>query len=511
VTSANVLQFTSVNPNQTLNGNATGDRRKTDNSQAALTFATMMSGNYSNRQVSSASTEHTEQTGHTESKSQGQEYKHYQYQDQDSRIASASNTTIADKISDSAEKLNDFAREAVQTVAKDLDVDETDVTEAMEVLGITAFDLLQPQELANLAAELTGESNKTELLTNAQFLDLMQEMNQMGVELTQSLGLDQQQMSELTELVAQMDPVDGSVDFAQMMGTEALESVKTQDIPMESTEPVVDQIAEPAVKAMVEPAVEATVESNREVPVRETVDSVTELQEDQSLSTSVAQQPDVGADNSKEESFAESQKENTESTTSTVASERTPDESQMHPSVSFELNDIPQEVETPVIEEPQNLTFDPMELIERLAEHTQISVSEGFSSMEMQLNPENLGKVYLQISSKEGVVNANIAASNEEVRMALEAQIADLRQSLNQAGVKVDAIEVTVASHEFEKNLEQNQNGDRQQGERQQEQAMQRRSIQLSSLDELSGVMTEEEALAAQIMRDNGNSVDLTA
>ena len=34
--------------------------------------------------------------------------------------------------------------------------------------------------------------------------------------------------------------------------------------------------------------------------------------------------------------------------------------------------------------------------------------------------------------------------------------MAELRESLNQSGVKVDAVEVTVASHEFEKNLEQN-------------------------------------------------------
>lgn len=45
----------------------------------------------------------------------------------------------------------------------------------------------------------------------------------------------------------------------------------------------------------------------------------------------------------------------------------------------------------------------------------------------------------------------------------LETQVADLRQNLNQAGVKVDAIEVTVASHEFEKNLEQNQENEKQQ------------------------------------------------
>ena len=38
-----------------------------------------------------------------------------------------------------------------------------------------------------------------------------------------------------------------------------------------------------------------------------------------------------------------------------------------------------------------------------------------------------------------------------------------------------------------------------------------RRSLNLSELDELSGLMTEEEQLVAQIMRDNGNQVDLTA
>ncbi len=131
---------------------------------------------------------------------------------------------------------------------------------------------------------------------------------------------------------------------------------------------------------------------------------------------------------------------------------------------------------------------------------------------QMQLNPENLGKVYVNISSKEGVIHAQLAASNEAVRAALETQVADLRQNLNQAGVKVDAVEVTVASHEFEKNLEQNQESEKQQGERQQEQSGgRRRNLNLSSLDGLSGLMTEEETLAAQMMRENGNSMDVTA
>lgn len=79
-----------------------------------------------------------------------------------------------------------------------------------------------------------------------------------------------------------------------------------------------------------------------------------------------------------------------------------------------------------------------------------MNLSPENSSIEMQLNPENLGKVYLHIAAtKEGNITAELAVSSETVKTALEAQIADLRTSLNQQGIKVDAVEVAIASHEF--------------------------------------------------------------
>ena len=85
--------------------------------------------------------------------------------------------------------------------------------------------------------------------------------------------------------------------------------------------------------------------------------------------------------------------------------------------------------------------------------------------MEMQLNPENLGKIYLNISEKEGVIRAQLAAQNEVVKEALETQMVELRQNLNQQGIKVDAIEVTVATHEFEQNLDGQAKQEEQAGE----------------------------------------------
>ena len=108
-------------------------------------------------------------------------------------------------------------------------------------------------------------------------------------------------------------------------------------------------------------------------------------------------------------------------------------------------------------------------------------------------------------------MNAQIAATNETVKEALEAQIYELKESLQQSGVKVDAIEVTIASHEFEKNLEQGQSREEQEAERQEEMKdKNRREINLSDLDEASDLLNEEEALIARMMKDNGNSLDYT-
>ena len=150
-------------------------------------------------------------------------------------------------------------------------------------------------------------------------------------------------------------------------------------------------------------------------------------------------------------------------------------------------------------------------IIRQIVEYSKVTLSNQATTMEMQLNPENLGKIYLEITSKDGVVSAHITAQNDFVKEALESQIVELRQNMNQAGVKVDAVEVTVGSHEFEKNLEQNAKQEERQAEEQEKAAKQTRRINVNELDELSGLMTEEENLVAQMMADQGNSIDYTA
>ena len=155
---------------------------------------------------------------------------------------------------------------------------------------------------------------------------------------------------------------------------------------------------------------------------------------------------------------------------------------------------------------------DTFDVIEQISEYTKVLVSGDTTSFEMQLNPENLGKIYIHISEKAGNITAQITATNESVREALQAQVADLKVNLNQQGIKVEAVEVTVESHEFEQNLEENASREQHKAEQEEERRASsgRRNINLNDLDSLSGVMSEEESLVAKIMQENGNQMDVT-
>ena len=427
-------------------------------------------------------------------------YDRYQYQD--NTIRQAAGDVVTDVINNSTDTLDQFQSDVVRTVAEQLGVSEDSVKDMMESLGLTAFDLLNPENLAQLAMQLTGETSPMDLLMNDQFQGLMQQIDQLGGQLANELEL---QPAQMDELIAQMDilqtPETLTDEEMQILNDAAgqqttADTVSTDIMPELAQTDEVQPMDKQADVFQEEPKSD---EVRTQQPQAQDTKQTTEQQTDTGDADADAQTGD-------QMKSAQPEKMTADRSSSDVAKTQTV--VQMQDTAGVPTADTVADI-TP---ETSYVSIDTMDLLEQVAEQIRVNVSEGTSSMEMQLNPENLGKVYVNISSKEGVIHAQLAASNEAVRAALETQVADLRQNLNQAGVKVDAVEVTVASHEFEKNLEQNQESEKQQGERQQEQSGgRRRNLNLSSLDGLSGLMTEEETLAAQMMRENGNSMDVTA
>lgn len=499
MTSANVFNLNSVKQGQVLNANAAKGRSKAENPDAAGVFASLMDSNYStNFNMPSVDTKINNNV--LQQTNAADNYDRYQYQD--NTIRQAAGDVVTDVINNSTDTLDQFQGDVVRTVAEQLGVSEDSVKDMMESLGLTAFDLLNPENLAQLAMQLTGETSPMDLLMNDQFQGLMQQIDQLGGQLANELEL---QPAQMDELIAQMDilqtPETLTDEEMQILNDAAgqqttADTVSTDIMPELAQTDEVQPMDKQADVFQEEPKSD---EVRTQQPQAQDTKQTTEQQTDTGDADADAQTGD-------QMKSAQPEKMTADRSSSDVAKTQTV--VQMQDTAGVPTADTVADI-TP---ETSYVSIDTMDLLEQVAEQIRVNVSEGTSSMEMQLNPENLGKVYVNISSKEGVIHAQLAASNEAVRAALETQVADLRQNLNQAGVKVDAVEVTVASHEFEKNLEQNQESEKQQGERQQEQSGgRRRNLNLSSLDGLSGLMTEEETLAAQMMRENGNSMDVTA
>lgn len=156
------------------------------------------------------------------------------------------------------------------------------------------------------------------------------------------------------------------------------------------------------------------------------------------------------------------------------------------------------------------------EILDQIAEYVRVNAKPEVTEMEIRLNPASLGTVNLQVAAKDGVITAQLIAQNEAVKQALESQAYVLRENLESQGIKVEAVEVTVASHEFEQNLE-NQGG---QSEAEQQYAEElkkgTRHINLEGMSEeeiaqMSDDMTEAEIIQLDMMNRNGNKIDFMA
>ncbi len=153
--------------------------------------------------------------------------------------------------------------------------------------------------------------------------------------------------------------------------------------------------------------------------------------------------------------------------------------------------------------------MDTMDIMKQIMDYMKIQVKPDMSHLEMQLHPESLGTLQVNVAAKDGAVTAQFITQNESVKAVLESQMIQLKESFAEQGVKVDAVEVTVQTHEFEQNLEQGRG--RQSSES--EKKSKPRRIQLDdvlSVDALEE-LEEDEQLAAQMMIANGNTVDYTA
>lgn len=440
--------------------------------------------------------------------------------------AKSEEESFNDKLEDKSEILEEFEENITKEVADILEVDEEQVVEAMETLGLTVFDLLDPQNLADLTMELGDFSDASELLLNPEYMQLLQMAGEAATELMNDLQIP---MSELAETLPKLDSFMMQMKEAQTAEDEVIvtqkdETVETAGLSEQTV--VVQGIAEEAVDTVDDDSDqgENVFHSDEELmasilkDIEEAGDELVEevnweeqLDEEDLVGSLPLEDGDVDEYDPESEAFQAQFDEFVRNVKKERGlSEQTMEQGEHNPQQMMNQF-VTRQVEQVVNAVESYVSIDTFDLMEQVVEKMKLCVTEKITSLEMQLNPEHLGKIHMQVSSEEGEISAKLFAANEAVKVALESQLSTLLEEMRQSGMKVNAIEITVASHEFERNLEQGQQEEQKREEEANESYNRRRNINLSSLDELTGLMSEEETLVAQIMKDNGNSVDLSA
>lgn len=443
-------------------------------------------------------------------------YDRYQYKSNTViRNAEAKNIT-PEKLEKAKTALEEFAEDVKSVLKEELSVTDEQIENAMAALGMNVTDLLDAKNLAALVTELTGCENPVELLMTDGFQNVLSGVEEVSEALLEELGMSKEEfLAVCDELAGQAESTVKNEDNAPELQTDeavatgqtdevmtttgqtdvivtVADSEKEKNVPTEESAQIADEMAANAQS-------EAVSETESETNAEQKADRM-EIQTESEDSKEGSESMEADAEES-DDFFEKSDSKATERTV------------EGHNSIATEQHAQPVDRTSYAgVQQTTQAYVDTFDVIEQISEYTKVLVSGETTSFEMQLNPENLGKIYVHVSEKAGSITAQITATNENVREALQAQVADLKVSLNQQGIKVEAVEVTVESHEFEQNLEEN--AGREQGKAEQEEERRasggRRNINLNDLDSLSGIMSEEESLVAKMMQENGNQMDIT-
>lgn len=353
----------------------------------------------------------------------------------------ADNKDVTDTVKEVCEDIKDAIKE-------EFDVSDEDIKVAMELLGLTALDLLSTAKVAELIEQLTGTDALT-LITNE---DIMQSFN---------------------NIINVVD--EANADIAGMLG------VKTEEVGIVLGQNDIAPVVNSEDTAKQDNVKESDAE-NADDNINQTVDN------QESLSEVLAKKITTESDGKAKNNMSESNEANNKVTYADVADN-------MISNITDTFADIITEDISTVKE---------ADIVNQVIDSVKLMASRELTSMEVMLNPEHLGSVHITVTARNGIVSAQIAAQNEQVKTALENQMVTLREQFESQGLKVDAVEITVMAHSFEAG----QNFGQSESERKQGESKVHRKLDLSSFDD---ELEEDLESTAPAPKAEGSSVEYLA
>lgn len=287
-----------------------------------------------------------------------------------------------------------------------LQMTDEELSDAMESLGLSDSDLIDNDRLRQLFLNVKDVNDPTALLTDEGLLGDFAEMVQAAEQTISETGLSKQQISETAEKIlpapsealeeTEAQPLAAKADAKQLQTESSTEQTDTD----EGAEQVSGQPLQ---------------KENREI--------ANNSQDSQKKDTNLLKAEKKGD-------------------TKTVDSAKTPELKGMF------VENLMKAVEAGT-QEAVEAADSLREIANQVLEQIKIVIRPEQTNMELQLNPEHLGRVHLTVTEKEGMMTASFTTQTQVAKEALESQMTTLRETLKNQGIQIEAIEVTVAEFGF--------------------------------------------------------------
>ena len=401
-------------------------------------------------------------------------------------------------VQDVADKVGKV-REAVK---EKLGVSDEQIEDAMAILGVSDANLLDPQVVQQLCMQLNGIEDSISLLTDASLYDNVKALCTMATDAANELTADYEiapeqvmQMLNNPEFISEVDATMQTQDIPVNVQDEVnLLDVSVEENALEEANPVAEE-SNIKVEVTYDKDASAQPLTDNDLAAKSATDSKTETFK----STASSEEAKLKGRNEGFENvsrFSESEGVKAENVVTTTVTETS-------------VNSVGDIVETV----SNYSSSDGKEILNQVTESIKVNYSADTTSMELQLHPASLGTVNMHISSQNGIVTAHIIVENETVKAALENQLITLQETFEAQGQKVEAVEVSIAGYDLNRGM--NSETGNNSGKSKEDAFARvggRRRINLNDLSEDDfDEMSEEEAIAADMMARSGNSVDFMA
>lgn len=367
--------------------------------------------------------------------------------------------------------VKDAIKEVKDMLKEEFDVTDEDIELILETLGLTQMALLDADVLPSIVAKIEGAEDTLSIVTDAEVYASLNAVtdvvNKTVNSVSESLAVSEEEFNETVK------------QFEEAVNSGIKKDGNVNEMTQHNQSEEVDEDAEK----------ENTFESKITV---------------------------IGKDLRKESNIS------FETKVQTVETETAPISTDLRKSAGNEqhsLNETPMNFVQNLMErvaealsdetsEVSYTTFDARNIMNQITDSIKIDFSMDNPEISLKLHPETLGTVSVKVSTNnEGLLTAQFITQNESVKAIIESQAVVLKENLESKGVTVEAVEVLVQSHEFERNLNDQNRGQNNTEDR----GFRRRTRRINLIDEEPSEISEEDNLVKEMMVQNGNTVDYSA